>query len=978
MPTFTGSGSSPDTAEVWLQWFCSSGFPTAQTIYQNYEQVSCTYGSMGSHGGCPGCVMSKFTIRKKVTPLPINGQCGSSNGGTFSSAPTTGLCNSGNPTAVTGVGPWYWSCTGVNGGSTSSCFANRAPDPINGQCGSSNGGSFVDAPTSGLCNSGTSSSVTLLLGTWRWTCSGLNGGSTSSCFATKLPDPINGLCGTAHNMTYAYNATGYAPYTQCSSGSPSSTLFPLPGMSAAWVCNGLNGGSNSGTCIAHRNNAPGNGVCGTAAKTYEAEDTAFTGTLCLIGTASPASPIFPVQGGTTNWLCNGTSGGTSASCIAQRKLNGVCGSSDGGTFASAPTANLCSAGTATAVTGVGPWTWSCTGLNGGTADSCSANKTPDPIDGTCGTAAKSYLSTDTAFAGTFCATGTAVPATPSFPTQGNTANWICQGSNGGSSITCSAPRALDGNCGSSDGSTVGTAPTTNLCSAGTATAVTGVGPWYWTCQGSNGGTTDSCSASKTPDPVNGVCGSSDGGTFTSAPTANLCSAGTATAVTGLGPWTWSCTGLNGGTADSCSANKTPDPIDGTCGTAAKSYLSTDTAFAGTFCATGTAVPATPSFPTQGNTANWICQGSNGGSSITCSAPRALDGNCGSSDGSTVGTAPTTNLCSAGTATAVTGVGPWYWTCQGSNGGTTDSCSASKTPDPVNGVCGSSDGGTFTSAPTANLCSAGTATAVTGLGPWTWSCTGLNGGTADSCSAVKVTNGQCGSSNGGTFTIAPTTNLCTVGTPTSASWNGYNWAWACQSCDGGATDFCYAYRPTTEVCGPSNGGTFDTTPTTNLCSIGIASAVSGTGPWYWTCHNNQGLVVGSCSANKTVAPLSIKSNKNVCECDSDQISIRSSAMEYFANLSSPSNISNPIVRTVGARELNPGQSIILRSVVSDITGSKLTYYWSCTGGTISNVHELSPRYTAHVGANILKDNICTLVVKNSNGGITVRTVSIKIR
>ena len=56
--------------------------------------------------------------------------------------------------------------------------------------------------------------------------------------------------------------------------------------------------------------------------------------------------------------------------------------------------------------------------------------------------------------------------------------------------------------------------------------------------------------------VNGVCGSSNGQTFATAPTTNLCSAGTATAVSGSGPWTWSCTGSNGGSTANCSANKT--------------------------------------------------------------------------------------------------------------------------------------------------------------------------------------------------------------------------------------------------------------------------------------------------------------------------------------------------------------------------------------------------------------------------------------
>jgi 2',3'-cyclic-nucleotide 2'-phosphodiesterase/3'-nucleotidase/5'-nucleotidase len=55
--------------------------------------------------------------------------------------------------------------------------------------------------------------------------------------------------------------------------------------------------------------------------------------------------------------------------------------------------------------------------------------------------------------------------------------------------------------------------------------------------------------------VNGVCGASNGASLSSAPTTNLCSAGTASAVSGTGPWTWSCAGSGGGTTASCSANK---------------------------------------------------------------------------------------------------------------------------------------------------------------------------------------------------------------------------------------------------------------------------------------------------------------------------------------------------------------------------------------------------------------------------------------
>ena len=55
--------------------------------------------------------------------------------------------------------------------------------------------------------------------------------------------------------------------------------------------------------------------------------------------------------------------------------------------------------------------------------------------------------------------------------------------------------------------------------------------------------------------------------------------------------------------------------------------------------------------------------------------------------------------------------------------------------PVNGACGPANGTNASVAPSAGLCSAGTASAVTGNGPWTWQCTGSNSGTTSSCSVL---------------------------------------------------------------------------------------------------------------------------------------------------------------------------------------------------------------------------------------------------
>lgn len=53
----------------------------------------------------------------------ITGSCGSSNGLALSSAPVSGLCAAGTPSAVSGTGPWAWTCAGSGGGSTASCSA---------------------------------------------------------------------------------------------------------------------------------------------------------------------------------------------------------------------------------------------------------------------------------------------------------------------------------------------------------------------------------------------------------------------------------------------------------------------------------------------------------------------------------------------------------------------------------------------------------------------------------------------------------------------------------------------------------------------------------------------------------------------------------------------------------------------------------------------------------------------------------------
>ncbi len=109
----------------------------------------------------------------------VNGVCGSSSGKAFTSKPASNLCKSGNPSKVSGSGPWSWTCKGSGKGSTSAeCQAKLM---VNGVCGSSDGQYLDSIPTSNLCQAGTATAVTQSKEKLLWSCNGTNGGTNASC-----------------------------------------------------------------------------------------------------------------------------------------------------------------------------------------------------------------------------------------------------------------------------------------------------------------------------------------------------------------------------------------------------------------------------------------------------------------------------------------------------------------------------------------------------------------------------------------------------------------------------------------------------------------------------------------------------------------------------------------------------------------------------------------------------------------------------
>jgi len=350
------------------------------------------------------------------------------------------------------------------------------------------------------------------------------------------------------------------------------------------------------------------------------------------------------------------------------------------------------------------------------------------------------------------------------------------------SVTCATPVA--GTCGSVNGTTAPSlsSGSAGLCTAGTVASFSGSGPWSWSCTGSGGGSTASCSASKTATVVNGSCGSANGTTVASAPASGLCNSGTASGVSGSGPWSWTCAGSGGGSTASCSASLYVAPP-----------------------APDFTLTASPTSVVSGNasTITWL-------SVINATSCTASNGWSGSK--STAGGSTSTGALSSDTT--------YTLSCTGAGGKITHSVTVTvtKTPPPVptidffyaspTSITSGNSSYLYWSSSNTTSCTATNGWSgiqgVSGFAPvtptktttYTLTCTGPGGTTAPRDAIVTVkTNGFCGPAAGTTVPTKPSvvTDLCSVGTPsvvsTSTTYRKPDWSWSCDST--GSSALCSA-------------------------------------------------------------------------------------------------------------------------------------------------------------------------------------------
>lgn len=175
-------------------------------------------GSVHSYSGVksysPAYSMTPYAI-----PIPVNGTCGTSNGGIFDIKPSDDLCtNRSTPSNVTGSGPWNWICAGINGGTYKTCSASPSTYVLSATFAGSGGGSIhgdISCDSSSTClpvalqngitaNLAATPNAISTFGGWSGACSNLTG----NCPVTMT---------TARSVTATFNKApkakiGATPY----------------------------------------------------------------------------------------------------------------------------------------------------------------------------------------------------------------------------------------------------------------------------------------------------------------------------------------------------------------------------------------------------------------------------------------------------------------------------------------------------------------------------------------------------------------------------------------------------------------------------------------------------------------------------------------------------------------------------------------------------------------------------------------------
>lgn len=182
-------------------------------------------------------------------------------------------------------------------------------------------------------------------------------------------------------------------------------------------------------------------------------------------------------------------------------------------------------------------------------------------------------------------------------------------------------------------------------------------------------------------------------------------------------------------------------------------------------------------------------------------------------------------------------------------------------------CGSALGQILSEKPTGDAtCSSGsTVEYITSDGSphWYWTCKNTVG--SASCYAIKAISPVCGTANGQTLALQPTSDaLCATGSASAIEKNSSGWNWKCIG-NNEETVTCHASifiqketivaGEVVPVCGTANGQTLAVQPSNDvLCAKGLASSVEkNSSGWNWKCMGSSSGSFQYCKALLMVTP-----------------------------------------------------------------------------------------------------------------------------
>lgn len=750
-----------------------------------------------------------LTIPGTTSAVPtssVNGTCGTSNGASSATAPSSNLCSTGSTSSVTGNGPWTWSCAGINGGTTATCSASRAS------------GSGTGAETQ---------SMTLRDAIYLY----------NQSFNGKGDKVLVGVDCDVFELVTSIKS-GHANLTMGESTSLSGAL----GNATAYPDTLVAGNPMFAYSLYHDQ----------PVKTFTFNDksnpssSSQTGVATIFGYCFSTKPTGHVYFQQKDTCTNTYSDGRNTSCTVSDNGSGASSSSTSMTLRDAIylydqpfdakgsktlVGNNCDVFQLILDVNSGYTDLAMSQAN--TLDGALANQSayPDRIGSEAEMFSYALYSPDTVKTFSFKdKTNTASAA----QTARSTTFGYCFSTNPAASVV------LNENDSCTNRYSNGQVASTSCRGAGTGSA-----------------------------PVNGTCGPSNNVSLTAKPASGLCLTGSASSVAGTGPWTWTCAGNTGGASVACSANIAPStPSCGSSSVQAmnpnwrqamtmipfrsnwtdleKVYSDLEDSARITFSSLA-AVYVNISAAIS-DYALSIQQLESSRLSVSATIDSV-------SSGSPNNPIPSlTDTCQSYWAPNKPSIycsnRAVYWvytdtiTLQKAIYDGLQCLSGTNGPlHPVNGSCGSATATPSSNVPKSNFCNAGTPTMVTGGPPYKWYCIGSDGGSRAECSTAELSGSRpkCGPVNGTSVSQKPTSGLCDAGAVSDLRLadTGTIWSWHCRGSDTSIYDVGCNASVTVGVCGSADDQLFTTQPSSSqLCSVGSTVDFyysSGSGNWNWTCR-----------------------------------------------------------------------------------------------------------------------------------------------